>query len=44
VAAVVVGMAVQASVGFGFGFFNTPNNRAILTTAPRSRSGQEWAT
>jgi DHA2 family multidrug resistance protein-like MFS transporter len=25
--------------GFGFGFFNTPNNRAILTTAPRSRSG-----
>ena len=25
--------------GFGFGFFNTPNNRAIITTAPRSRSG-----
>ncbi len=25
--------------GIGFGFFNTPNNRAILTTAPRARSG-----
>lgn len=25
--------------GLGFGFFNTPNNRAIITTAPRSRSG-----
>ena len=25
--------------GIGFGFFNTPNNRAIITTAPRSRSG-----
>src|SRR5690242_2849782 len=22
--------------GLGFGFFNTPNNRAILTTAPRA--------
>ncbi len=25
--------------GVGFGFFNTPNNRAILLTAPRSRTG-----
>ncbi|HEX5325419.1 MAG TPA: MFS transporter [Acetobacteraceae bacterium] len=25
--------------GLGFGFFNTPNNRAIITSAPRSRSG-----
>jgi MFS transporter, DHA2 family, multidrug resistance protein len=25
--------------GFGFGFFNTPNNRAIITSAPASRSG-----
>ncbi len=25
--------------GFGFGMFNTPNNRAIITSAPRSRSG-----
>jgi DHA2 family multidrug resistance protein-like MFS transporter len=25
--------------GIGFGLFNTPNNRAILTTAPRARSG-----
>ena len=25
--------------GLGFGFFNTPNNRAIITTAPRARSG-----
>jgi DHA2 family multidrug resistance protein-like MFS transporter len=25
--------------GLGFGFFNTPNNRAILTTAPPARSG-----
>ncbi len=25
--------------GIGFGFFNTPNNRAIITTAPRARSG-----
>ncbi|MEO8713429.1 MAG: MFS transporter, partial [Acetobacteraceae bacterium] len=29
----------MAICGVGFGFFNTPNNRAILTTAPRSRSG-----
>jgi len=25
--------------GFGFGFFNSPNNRAMLTAAPRERSG-----
>ncbi len=25
--------------GLGFGFFNTPNNRAILTSAPASRTG-----
>jgi DHA2 family multidrug resistance protein-like MFS transporter len=25
--------------GIGFGFFNTPNNRAILTAAPHSRAG-----
>src|SRR5581483_10076714 len=25
--------------GLGFGFFNTPNNRAILTTAPPARAG-----
>lgn len=25
--------------GLGFGFFNTPNNRAIITSAPRSRTG-----
>src|SRR5580704_9898456 len=25
--------------GMGFGFFNTPNNRAIITSAPASRSG-----
>lgn len=25
--------------GLGFGLFNTPNNRAIIVTAPRSRSG-----
>ncbi len=25
--------------GLGFGFFNTPNNRAILTSAPAARSG-----
>jgi DHA2 family multidrug resistance protein-like MFS transporter len=28
-----------AICGLGFGFFNTPNNRAILTSAPLSRSG-----
>ncbi len=25
--------------GIGFGFFNTPNNRAIITSAPAARSG-----
>jgi DHA2 family multidrug resistance protein-like MFS transporter len=25
--------------GIGFGFFNTPNNRAIITSAPPARSG-----
>jgi DHA2 family multidrug resistance protein-like MFS transporter len=25
--------------GLGFGFFNTPNNRAIISAAPRSRTG-----
>jgi DHA2 family multidrug resistance protein-like MFS transporter len=25
--------------GFGFGFFGSPNNRAIVTSAPRERSG-----
>src|SRR5690606_1568309 len=25
--------------GVGFGFFQTPNNRALLAGAPRSRSG-----
>ncbi len=28
-----------AICGVGFGFFNTPNNRAILTSAPRARAG-----
>jgi DHA2 family multidrug resistance protein-like MFS transporter len=25
--------------GFGFGFFNSPNNRAMIAAAPRSRTG-----
>ena len=25
--------------GFGFGFFQSPNNRAIVSSAPRERSG-----
>lgn len=25
--------------GFGFGFFNTPNNRAIIISAPPARTG-----
>ena len=29
----------MAICGIGFGFFNTPNNRAILMAAPRARSG-----
>jgi len=28
-----------ALCGLGFGFFQTPNNRALLSSAPRSRSG-----
>jgi DHA2 family multidrug resistance protein-like MFS transporter len=29
----------MALCGLGFGFFQTPNNRALLSAAPRSRSG-----
>ncbi|MBV8398177.1 MAG: MFS transporter [Acetobacteraceae bacterium] len=29
----------MAVCGIGFGFFQTPNNRAILSSAPRERSG-----
>jgi len=29
----------MAVCGIGFGFFQSPNNRAILTNAPRARSG-----
>jgi DHA2 family multidrug resistance protein-like MFS transporter len=29
----------MALCGVGFGFFNTPNNRAILTSAPPARTG-----
>ena len=29
----------MAVCGWGFGFFNTPNNRAMLTAAPRDRAG-----
>lgn len=29
----------MALCGLGFGFFQTPNNRAMLSSAPRSRSG-----
>ena len=25
--------------GFGFGFFNSPNNRAMIVSAPRDRTG-----
>jgi len=35
-AAIIVGMVVA---GIGFGFFQTPNNRAMLGSAPRSRAG-----
>jgi len=35
-AAIMVGMGLA---GVGFGFFQTPNNRAMLGAAPRSRSG-----
>jgi DHA2 family multidrug resistance protein-like MFS transporter len=36
--AVPLGLAV-ALAGVGFGFFQTPNNRTMLTAAPKSRSG-----
>jgi DHA2 family multidrug resistance protein-like MFS transporter len=29
----------MAVCGFGFGLFQSPNNRAILSSAPRARSG-----
>jgi DHA2 family multidrug resistance protein-like MFS transporter len=29
----------MAVCGFGFGLFQSPNNRAILSAAPRARSG-----
>ena len=29
----------MALCGLGFGFFQTPNNRALLSAAPRARSG-----
>ena len=29
----------MAICGLGFGFFQSPNNRAIMNSAPRSRSG-----
>ena len=29
----------MAVCGLGFGFFQSPNNRAILSSAPRERSG-----
>lgn len=32
-------MASMLVSGVGFGFFQTPNNRAMLSSAPRSRSG-----
>jgi len=32
-------MAAMFVVGMGFGFFQTPNNRAMLSSAPRQRSG-----
>ena len=31
--------AMMALCGFGFGFFQAPNNRTMLASAPRSRSG-----
>ncbi len=32
-------MAIMLLGGLGFGFFQTPNNRALLTSAPRERAG-----
>ena len=31
--------AMMALCGFGFGFFQAPNNRTLLASAPRTRSG-----
>jgi DHA2 family multidrug resistance protein-like MFS transporter len=31
--------SLLAVCGFGFGFFQTPNNRAMLGAAPKARSG-----
>src|SRR5215469_9453888 len=33
----------MAVCGWGFGFFQSPNNRAIVTSAPRERSGSAGA-
>ena len=33
----------MAVCGFGFGFFQSPNNRAIVSSAPRERSGSAGA-
>ncbi len=33
----------MALTGFGFGFFQTPNNRLMLGSAPRERSGSAGA-
>jgi DHA2 family multidrug resistance protein-like MFS transporter len=35
---VLLGLAVGLG-GFGFGFFQTPNNRTMLSSAPKARSG-----
>ncbi|WP_043358628.1 MFS transporter [Belnapia sp. F-4-1] len=35
---VLLGLAVGLG-GFGFGFFQTPNNRTMLSAAPKARSG-----
>ncbi|MBL6457117.1 MFS transporter [Belnapia sp. T6] len=35
---VLLGLAVALG-GFGFGFFQTPNNRTMLSAAPKARSG-----
>src|SRR3546814_3807899 len=32
-------IAAMFVTGMGFGFFQTPNNRAMLSSAPRHRSG-----
>ena len=33
----------MAMCGLGFGFFQSPNNRAIMFAAPRARSGAAGA-